>query len=180
MTSKPAIARTLARPGVLEGLVALSVLLALSGVLMPTIGEQVGESRRLSALSDLQGIAEGLAAYSHDTLYLPTGKEGRTNVAWLYGPGNIPAGHAFGTGGEARALDDALLNDSLGGSHWAGPYVTGGLHPDPWGHSYLVNADGWLAEREKPLVICAGPDGIVQTAPSSTRPAGDDLLIVAD
>jgi hypothetical protein len=180
MTNRPAIARTLSRPGLLEGLVAGSVLLALSGVLMPRIGEQVGESRQLQAQSDLQGIAEGLAAFSRDTLYLPTGVQGRTNVAWLYGPGRIPAGHAFGSGGEARSLDDALLNDAMGGSHWAGPYVQGGLGPDPWGQSYLVNVDGWLTERESALVLSAGPDGIVQTAPDAARPAADDLALVLD
>ncbi len=180
MTDRPTLARFLARPGVLEALVALSVLMALSGLLMPVVGDQVGESRRLTALSDLQGISEGLAAYSRDTRYLPTGTEGRTNVAWLYGPGSIPAGNPFGSGIDARALDDALLNDSMGKDRWAGPYVRNGLQPDPWGHSYLVNVDGWLTERERALVLSAGPDGEVQTAADATRPAGDDLLIVLD
>lgn len=171
--------KTVIKPGVLEALVALSVLVALSGVLMPVVGEEVGQSRAVTALRDLQSIAEGLGRYSRDTLYLPTGVEGRTNVAWLYGPGTIPAGHAFGAGGEARPLDDALLTDAMGGEHWSGPYVSG-LGPDPWGHAYLVNADGWLTRQEAPMVISAGPDGIVQTPPDAWEAAGDDLLLLLD
>ena len=167
------------RPGVFEGLAALSVLLALSGVLMPAIGEEVVESRENAALSDLHDIAAGLAGYARDTHFLPTGVEGRTNVAWLYGPGNVPAGNPFSGGGEARPLDDALLNDSMGRSQWAGPYTTG-LHADPWGHCYLVNVEGWLTETETAMVLSAGPDGVVQTQPDAWQPAGDDLMLVVN
>ena len=34
--------------------------------------------------------------YVRDTLTLPTGVEGRTNITWLYGPGHIPAEQPFG------------------------------------------------------------------------------------
>jgi hypothetical protein len=174
-----AVRKTVIKPGVLEALVALSVLVALSGVLMPIVGEEVGQSRAVTALADLQSIAEGLGRYSRDTLYLPTGVEGRTNVAWLYGPGTIPTGHAFGAGGEARPLDDALLSDAMGGETWSGPYIPG-LHPDPWGYAYLVNADGWLTRQEQPMVLSAGPDGIVQTPADAWEPTGDDILLVLD
>ncbi len=174
-----AVRKTVIRPGVLEALVGLSVLVALSGVLMPAVGEEVAESRTVAALGDLQAISEGLARYSRDTLFLPTGVEGRTNVAWLYGPGAIPAGHSFGHGGEGRPLDDALLVNAMGGERWAGPYVAG-LSADPWGHAYLVNADGWLTRQEQPLVLSAGPDGIVQTPDDAWEPSGDDLLVVLD
>jgi len=175
-----AVARTAARPGMLEALVGLSVLVALSGVLMPAVAEEAGESRRISALADMQSIGEGLARYAQDTLFLPTGVQGRTNVAWLYGPGNIPAGQPFGQGGEGRALDDALLRPAMGGERWAGPYVAGGLAPDPWGNAYLVNADGWLTPQERPMVLSAGPNGVVETAADARAPGGDDLLLLLD
>jgi hypothetical protein len=166
-------------PGFLEAIVALSILVSLSGVVMPAVGEQVVEARTNRAHADMLEISAGLAHYSNDTRFLPTGVQGRTNVAWLYGPGVIPAGHEFGTGGEARALDDALLNASFGGEAWNGPYVAH-LEPDPWGHAYLVNVEGWINQREHAIVVSAGPDGIVETAPDDTHPAGDDLVYRMD
>ena len=172
-------ARQGGRPGLLEALVALGILVSLSGVLMPAIGEEVGEARRMQTLADMDAIAGALARYQADTLTLPTGIGGRTDVAWLYGPGKIPAANPFSAGGEARALEDALLNASLGGTRWAGPYL-GALSPDPWGGAYLVNVDGWLDARERPMILSAGPDGIVQTAPDAREPGGDDLLWLLD
>ncbi len=166
-------------PGVLEALVALGILISLSGVLMPAVGEQVGQARVDHAYADMLEIARGMAQYSRDTLFLPTGVQGRTNVAWLYGPGEIPAGNSFGKGGEGRALDDVLQNASMGGAAWAGPY-SAPLTPDPWGHAYLVNADGWISARERAVVLCAGPDGAVQTGPEDRTASGDDLLYVMD
>ena len=172
--------RTLSRPGFLEAVVGLSVLVALSGVLMPVVKQEVGSTRTLDAQADMQHIAEGLSAYAHDTLYLPTGAEGRTNLAWLFGPGRIPAGSGFGNGGDTRTLDDALLNSSMGGANWKGPYVKDGLHPDPWGNAYLVNVDGFVTARQRGQILCAGPDGRIETAPDARQPAGDDLLLVVD
>jgi type II secretory pathway pseudopilin PulG len=166
-------------PGFLEAIVALSILVSLSGVLMPAVGEQVMKSRVDQADKDMIDIARGLAHYSRDTLFLPTGVQGRTNVAWMYGPGEIPAGQQFGTGGEARPLADALSNDTMGGPAWAGPYIAG-LTADPWGHAYLVNVDGWVNAREHAIVVSAGPDGRVQTPPTATAAVGDDLLYVMD
>ncbi len=166
-------------PGYLEALVAMSILVSLSGVLMPAVGEQVGQARVDQAYADMIDIAKGIAHYSRDTLFLPTGVQGRTNLAWMYGPGEIPSGHQFGSGGEARPLEDVLSNNSMGGAAWAGPYG-GTLTPDPWGHAYLVNVDGWINAREHAVVLSAGPDGIAETLPLSASPAGDDLLYVMD
>ncbi len=165
--------------GVLEALVALSILVSLSGVLMPVVGEEVGAAREAEALGEMQSIAAGLAAYSRDTLFLPTGVRGRTNVAWLYSPGAIPAGHGFGEGGEARPLDDVLLSANMGGPGWNGPYVSD-LRSDPWGNAYLVNVEGWVNVREHAMVLSAGPDGIVQTPCHATQAEGDDLLLIID
>ena len=182
MKSATAAARRpfFARPGVLEALVGLSILVALSGVVMPVIGEGVRTVRRTGARDDMQLIAEGLVRYVHDTLTLPTGVEGRTNITWLYGPGHIPAEQPFGASTDARPIEDALLNASMGRTRWHGPYVPGELHPDPWGNAYLVNADGWITPGEQAMVVSAGPDGVVQTTPWARRPGGDDLLLVMD
>jgi len=166
-------------PGILEALVALSILVSLSGVLMPAVGEQVAEARVSQADKDMIDIAQGLAHYTRDTRFLPTGVQGRTDVAWMYGPGELPSGELFGASRESRPLADALSSDRLGGSAWAGPY-TEGLTADPWGHAYLVNVDGWVNAREHAVVASAGPDGLLETPPTASAPAGDDLLYVMD
>ena len=159
---------------------ACSILLALAGLVLPAIGGgRTWSPRRTGAQGDMQAIAAGLSRYKQDTLTLPTGVEGRTNLTWLYGPGRIPAGQAFGSPAESRALADALLNDSLGRSRWAGPYIKA-LHADPWGNAYLVNADGWITPGEMPIVVSAGPDGVIETSPWARTPAGDDLLLVVE
>jgi type II secretory pathway pseudopilin PulG len=168
-----------ARPAVLETLVALSVLVALSGVVLPVVSEGVATTRITGAHGDLQLIAEGLARYVSDTHVLPTGVEGRTNITLLYGPGHVPASQRFGATIDARPLEDALLNPSMARARWHGPYAAA-LHADPWGNAYLVNADGWVEPGEQAMVLSAGPDGVVQTTPWARRPAGDDLLLAMD
>lgn len=166
-------------PALLESLVALALMLSLSGVVMPAVADGVAESRVIECQATMHDIARGIAAYSADTLFLPTGREGRTTVAWLYGPGALPVGNTFIEGGEGRALDDVLMSDVMGGHGWKGPYVAG-LEPDPWGRAYLVNVDGWIDPRETPMVLSAGPNGVVETSEHDTQPGGDDILLLLD
>jgi type II secretory pathway pseudopilin PulG len=166
-------------PGLLEALVGLSILVSLSGVVMPLIGADVEAERMISAQSDMQAIARGLMDYKRDTLFLPTGVRGKTDLGWLYGPGAIPRDNHFAEIGSARELSDALLNPSLGGPGWLGPYADEAqLGPDPWGQAYVVHVDGWITGRKNPFVLSAGPNGVLETRPVDRRPAGDDLLFM--
>ena len=163
--------------GWLEGLIGLAVLVSLAGVVAPVVGSATSRSDVAEAEARMLHIVEGLNAYSRDTLYLPTGDQGRTDVSWLYGPGVIPAENPFAAGGEARPLDEVLMVPAMGGRNWNGPYIDA-VEADPWGNAFLVNVDGLIDSREEAMVLCAGPDGIVQTAPWDRRPAGDDLLML--
>jgi len=163
-------------PGLLEALVGLSILVSLSGIVMPIVGAEMSASPEEQALLDMQHIVNGLRDYSQDTLYLPTGDEGRTNVSWLYGPGAVPSDNPFAAGGEARTLDDVLLDGGMGGNKWQGPYLDA-VPTDPWGRAYLVNVDGLVDGRERAMVLSAGPDGTVETAPDADRAAGDDIQL---
>ncbi len=163
--------------GWLEGVVGLSVIVALAGVVTPIVGGSTVQQSEDTAQGQMLQILDGLAAYSRDTLYLPTGNQGRTDVSWLYGPGVIPSGNPFASGGEARPIEEALLTPAMGGRNWKGPYLDE-LLPDPWGNAYLVNVDGLVDTREEAMVLSAGPDGVVQTAAWDRHPAGDDLLLL--
>ncbi|GJM21194.1 MAG: hypothetical protein DHS20C15_11090 [Planctomycetota bacterium] len=176
----PQVSRpTRKKAGWLEGLVGLSIMVSLAGVVTPIVGSQTGADNQHRAEAAMLEIVHGLRAFSNDTLYLPTGSQGRTDVSWLYGPGVIPAGNPFANGGEARPLEQALLNSVMGGRNWAGPYVEE-LTADPWGNAFLVNVDGLIDTREVAMVLSAGPDGVVQTQAFDYQAAGDDLLMYLD
>jgi hypothetical protein len=48
--------------------------------------------------------------------------------------------------------------------------VIGDSRPDPWGNAYLVA----LSNRPAPIVLSAGPDGILQTPFTAAAAVGDD------
>jgi hypothetical protein len=100
-------------------------------------------------------------------------------VTWLYGPGEMPRNHPFGSELEALPLSDALLTSAMGGDRWHGPYITR-LEADPWGRAYLVNVEGLVDRRESALVLSAGANGIVETSAGAVRPGGDDLIQMLD
>ncbi len=179
-TDTPTPAKKAGPPaGLLEALVAGCVLMSLSGIVMPIVGDEVHTGRMHTAQADTIEIAEALQDWTRSTLFLPTGRMGRTNIAWLYGPGEIPVGNPYTEGGDGAPLADALLNDTMAGDRFVGGYI-GELRPDPWGHAYLVNADGWLDHRERAVVLSAGPNGRVDTMPESIYAQGDDILYPLD
>jgi type II secretory pathway pseudopilin PulG len=161
--------------GFLEAIVSLSLLVSVAGITIPMIAGQQAEARNEQALMDMQDIVDGIRQYSQDTLYLPTGNRGRTNVSWLYGPGRLPRSLNLGNISQSRPLDDVLLNASMGGSGWQGPY--GDPVADPWDNAYLVNLDGLVDPRMPAWVLTAGPDGVVQTPTDALSARGDDMLL---
>ncbi len=166
-----------AGPGLLEGLVALSILVSLSGVLMPVVGSEVQQSRADTAHADMQLLGGALRAYTRDTQWLPSGRQGRTDIAWLYTPGELPSGASFGDVGAGHSIADFVLVDAMGGTAWAGPYLPSDtLHADPWGNAYLVHVDGWLNGRDNPFIVSAGPDGLLETRANDRQAGGDDLV----
>lgn len=47
---------------------------------------------------------------------------------------------------------------------------------DPWGNSYISNTGGFADPTKPPVwIISAGPDGVLQTNPTDTVLAGDDI-----
>lgn len=165
------------RSRLLEGVLGLGLLLALAGVVGPGVADTLEEGRQVSTLRQLQEVVDGLRSYSHDTLTLPTGIKGRTDVSWLYGPGELPLDNPFADGGSARPLSDALLDDTMGGMGWNGPYIAE-LSADPWGRALLVNVDGLVNGREQAFVLSAGQDGVVNTSPSAQKAGGDDIILL--
>jgi hypothetical protein len=159
----------------LEALVCLCVVISIAGITMPIIADERAESRFEQSVLGMQNILDGLRDYSEQTHFLPTGNRGRTDVTWLYGPGELPRGLKLGNVSHSRSLDDILLNDSMAGSAWQGPYADPAR--DPWGRSYLVNVDGLVDPRQPAWILTAGPDGVMQTPASAQKAVGDDILL---
>lgn len=164
------------RPKTLAGIVSLGLMLGLAGVVGPDVAEELTGEPHEIALRDMQAIVSGLRSYSQDTLLLPTGIDGRTDVGWLYGPGELPQANPFVASGASRPLEDALQRDVMGGERWAGPYL-GELPIDPWGRAYLVSVSGLVDGRTPPMVLSAGPDGFCDTPVSGRKALGDDVLL---
>ncbi len=173
-TQQPPVAAR-RKPGILEALVSLSIMVSIAGITVPIVGGELAEGRVDTAYADMQHILDGIRGYSNDTLFLPTGNRGRTNVSWLYGPGELPDGGALGAVSSSRPVEDVLQNDSMGGPGWQGPY--GEAVEDPWGHAYIANLEGLVDTRLPAWILSAGPDGVVQTSAGDMKPRGDDLLL---
>ena len=67
---------------------------------------------------------------------------------------------------------------TVGKFAWRGPYVTN-PGSDPWGNSYVVNA-GALAFglNNAGFVLCAGPNGKIETAFSQNIGSGSTAVII--
>lgn len=186
---------------VIEIVVVLGVVAALSAILVPMVSSYVEDGRRQRARADLRAIGEAMNAVHRDLGVFPVFREGTkraltddSTYAILIGPGDI-ASAAGGTGWSAKydggadagSLSDQLVENepgypSQGRFAWRGPYIDD-LSPDPWGHAYGVNAENLMPnDTGAGFVISAGPNGQVETdfeigrTSGNVTPAGDDLI----
>ncbi|MEW6747260.1 MAG: hypothetical protein AB1486_31395 [Planctomycetota bacterium] len=150
-------------------LVAGIVILGLAGVVSPFISTQSEDAARGRALADLTAVARALDAYlklyAADTLADPASHE---PLSYLAGPGDLPSNNTFDSGPGGR-LDEILGRVALD--------LPGA---DPWGRAYLVNLGALHEPSEYLIVLCAGPNGQVNSRPDHPLPGGDDLLIIVD
>lgn len=186
---------------VIEILVVLGVVAALSAILVPMVTSYVDQGRRERARGDLRAIGEAMNAVHRDLGVFPVFTDGgdRTistaaSYEVLIGPGATPAvengtGWTL-TGPDVGTLGGQLVQNAPGGGAypsqgrfaWRGPYIDD-IAPDPWGNGYVVNAENLLPNQgESGYVLSAGPDGEINTpfeidrTSASTTPRGDDLL----
>ncbi|MDG2148279.1 MAG: hypothetical protein P8N09_02020 [Planctomycetota bacterium] len=144
----------------------LGALIGQAGVISKDAGSLAAATRTERAYLDMQGIASGLRK-SSDAGQLTQQESG--HMPWVYGPGDLPLEMPFEEVGLASPLDRIA---GLG----EGRYIQI-LIPDPWGNAYLANVDGLEAGTQRIKVLSAGPDGVIDTAPSAAGAHGDDILI---
>jgi general secretion pathway protein G len=164
---------------VVEMIVVIAILVSVAGIMIPVVSSQLEDARRGRALGDMRRIAAGINRYVKDTGAFPVGDAAaRTPFHWLFGAGELPQGNVLDDG-PSTAIERFLTRNDFGGGKWRGPYVPD-VAADPWGHAYLVNVQGYYAPRENVLIVCAGPDGEVDTSTDATIAAADDIMILID
>ena len=161
----------------IEMIVVIAIIVSLAGVIVPVVSGELEDAKQARATADLNRLATALGQYMKDTAYMPTGRTGRNTYHFAYTNGSMPASNDFN--GRSAHLRRFLEVNDFGGKNWRGPYA-GDIGPDPWGRAYLINLHGYWKDSENVLVLCAGPNGSVDTPPSGTQAGGDDIVLLID
>lgn len=182
-----------------EVTIMLMVLSVLSAVMSPVIGDYVNDARHVKAAGDVQVLAATFSRFAVEARTAGPGDQAWDRFEVLVGEGLAP--------GVAPGVDEAwlgepdrhrvgLLEDHLITNvpgyltartsvgpwcpRWRGPYVSGGIGPDPWGNRYAINVAHWSRGSASLVVLSAGPNGLIETpfAGEATARGGDDVIAV--
>ncbi len=124
----------------LEILIVLAIIALIAALVGPRLFAQFDKSKVTAARVQVKSLASSLETMRLDIARYPTAVEGL-----------------------------ALLNASPGSGapNWSGPYLSGGVPKDPWGHDYAYTPPA--AEGQEPKVTSYGADG----RPGGTGNAAD-------
>ena len=161
-----------------EVIVVAGIIAILAGIVVPLILKEIDEARITRAAADIRSISAAVLVMRKDTGKWPN-LDGACSpgATLLYGNGNTPGGLAAAGFDETTSVffDDYLSTDASGcyGTKWKGPYLAS-LNADPWGNSYIVNANAFSANGPV-WILSAGPNGQIETGPASSTAQGDDI-----
>ena len=164
-----------------EALVTVAILVTLAGVVVPmvTVHDVDEPTSATDPSADLADIATALGSFVNDTRTFPTGTGGAASYHYLFSDGIQPDHNPFASGPGAHVAR-FLVDVADRPDGWAGPYLRRSIGPDPWGRAYVVNVNGYFSSMERVVVLCAGPNGRIDTTPSSTIAGGDDQIVVLE
>jgi len=146
----------------MELIVVMSVIIALSGILLPQVNRVITEARNSKAMAELEHIKSAMLAYKDDTGELP------------------PNGAEFTEAAITSAIMTDLLSDNAPGG-WNGPYIDKSVLTDPWGESYIYADNDGTAAKPISYLLSKGADKTKDiTSPETTGPTtlDDDIYIV--
>jgi prepilin-type N-terminal cleavage/methylation domain-containing protein len=174
----------------IEVTVLIAVVGLLAGLVSSSAGDMLQQSRLMRTREDVGQIAQGVTAFYADNGFFPKtadtvdGRPGSdmlgtlisdaappqttdSSSLWIESRTDVLSAHLMRND---RAYDS---RDRMGQLGWAGPYVTGDLAEDAWGHAYMVNvfyldARNVVVELDgTPLgavwALSAGPNGVIET-----------------
>jgi general secretion pathway protein G len=163
----------------IEVIVVAGIIAILAGILVPMIFKEIDESRITRAAADVKSISTAMVVFRKDTAAWPSkDPDCDPTVTILMGAGNIPAGLAamgYDTA-VASSYDSHFSADDNGcyAPNWKGPYMAI-VTADPWGNSYVTNANSFETAGQAVWIISAGPNGTLETPALNTSAVGDDI-----
>jgi general secretion pathway protein G len=163
----------------IEVIVVAGIIAILAGILVPLILKEIDESRITRAVADTKSISTAMIVFKKDTAQWPVMDENcDPNVTFLSGAGNLPSGlpeAGFDTG-VASSYDSHFSTDvnECYSPNWKGPYMAM-VTADPWGDTYVTNANNFAVAGQPVWIISAGPNKKIDTAANSATLQGDDI-----
>lgn len=156
----------------IEVIVVAGIIAILAGILVPLIFKEIDESKITRASADVKSISAAILVFRKDTGAWPLMDGGCVpNVTFLSGSGNIPEDlAAMGYDTSVPSSYDSHLSADVSACYapnWKGSYMAM-VTADPWGNSYVTNANGFAAAGQPVWIISAGPNGILETPANST------------
>jgi prepilin-type N-terminal cleavage/methylation domain-containing protein len=183
----------------IEVIVAIAVVAILAGVITPSVIKHLDDSKRARALNDCLVIGSTIGSFYKDVGYMPSkNSAGQNTINLLVSQGNTPtqaAGINNWNTATTNAAVDLLSNHmsantpksqtanvypTTGAFAWRGSYHTE-FPADPWGNRYAVNIGNSRNNTNPALsypiwVLCAGPNGIIETPFNPNIPAAGTVL----
>lgn len=165
----------------IEVIVVAGIIAILAGILVPLIFKEIDEARITRAVADTKSISTAMMVFKKDTAQWPAMDAScAAAVTLLVGDGNQPTNlAAMGyDASSTSSYNDHLSIDTNGCyNNWKGPYMVR-VTADPWGNTYLTNADGFSIINREVWIISAGPNGQIDTPVPNLAGAqlvGDDI-----
>lgn len=161
----------------IEVLVVAGIIAILAGILVPLILKEIDESRVSRAYGDIRSISAAMIVFKKDTGMWPDMDNNcQRTITLLRGDGSLPQDYAAkGFDGTVDSHYSSHLVQTVGCyPNWKGSY-TAWVTADPWGNSYITNADAFRNNIGAIWILSAGPNGIVDTPANSDLVNGDDI-----
>lgn len=165
----------------IEVIVVAGIIAILAGILVPLIFKEIDESKISRAYADARSISTAMIVLKKDTGQWPVMDSAcNPNVTLLYSgsdgsqPSNLAAA-GFNVTTQSSYNDHLSTNSDNCYTLWKGPYMAYAT-VDPWGHSYVTNANGFSDAAKPPVwIMSAGPNGLIDTAPGNNVVSADDI-----
>ena len=166
----------------IEVLVVAAIIGILAGILVPLIFDRVEEARIARAEADVKNIASAILLFHRDTGTWPYC---RTNGAPEQYYERLDSDNANDPGysgcswpsGQYDTFYNHLTVNARNYPGWNGPYIER-VEADPWGNEYRMWVRGFSNPNEHAWIVCAGPNGDIETDETATTPGGDDIAIM--
>ncbi len=161
----------------IEVLVVAGIVAILAGILVPLILKEIDESRISRAYGDIRSISAAMLVFKKDTGMWPDMDNNcQRTVTLLRGVGNMPqdASNKGFVNTVESTYNDHLVQTSGCYNNWKGAYIAW-VTADPWGNSYITNADAFRIDSGPIWILSAGPDGIVDTPSTGDMLLNDDI-----